>query len=216
MLLVGFDAYGGRGINPAAEICRTLDGETVAGTKIRSAVLPVSFEGMTAKLDTLIERHSPSALICLGLWPGEAMIRLERFGVNLNDFEIPDNEGAIERGPIEPDGPAARHATLPLEQIRETLLAAGIPARMSSSAGNFLCNAILYGALGLLERRGATLPCGFVHLPYMPEQVAGILETLRSAQALELHQRADLASMPLDLSARAIRMAIETTLDNAA
>ncbi|MGI3211497.1 hypothetical protein ACROSR_10320 [Roseovarius tibetensis] len=216
MLLVGFDAYGGRGINPAAEICRSLDGKTVAGTKIRSVVLPVRFDGMIARLDTLIDQHSPSALICVGLWPGEAMIRLERFGVNLNDFEIPDNDGAIERGPIEPEGPTARCATLPLEQIRETLLAAGIPARLSSSAGNFLCNAILYSALGLLERRGAALPCGFIHLPYMPEQVAGLLTELRDGQSLELHQRADLASMPLDLSARAVRMAIETTLDHGA
>lgn len=216
MLLVGFDAYGGRGLNPAAEICTTLDGETIAGTRIRGAVLPVSFDGMTARLDTLIERHSPSALICLGLWPGEAMIRLERFGVNLNDFEIADNEGAIERGLIEPDGPAGRCATLPLERIRETLLAAGIPARLSSSAGNFLCNAILYSALGLLERRATPLPCGFIHLPYLPEQVAGILHDLRNEQSLELHQRADLASMPLALSARAVRMAIETTLEGGA
>lgn len=144
------------------------------------------------------------------------MIRLERFGVNLNDFEIPDNNGAIRRDPIEPDGPDARRATLPLERIRKTLLEAGIPARMSSSAGNFLCNAMLYGALGLLERRGATMPCGFIHLPYMPEQIAGMLDDMQGSQSMELHQRADLASMPLDLSARAVRMAIETTLGGAA
>lgn len=216
MLLVGFEAYGGRGLNPAAEICKALDGQAIARTTVRSAVLPVSFDGMNARLDALIDRHSPSALICLGLWPGEAMIRLERFGVNLNDFEIPDNEGAIKRGPIEPDGPAARRATLPLERIREALLDAGIPARMSSTAGNFLCNAILYVALGLLERRGATLPCGFIHLPYMPEQVAGMLNDVRSGRSLELHQRADLASMPLDLSIRAVGIAFETTLDGTA
>lgn len=213
MLLVGFEAYGGRGVNPAAEISKLMDGETIAGTKVSSAVLPVNLNGMTARLDALIARHSPSALICLGLWPGEAMIRLERFGVNLNDFEIPDNQGTVTHGPIEPDGPAARGATLPLERIRETLLKAGIPARLSSSAGNFLCNALLFGALGLLERRGSAIPCGFIHLPYMPEQVATMLNDLMSGQNLELHQRADLASMPLELSTRAVRLAIETTLD---
>ena len=215
MLLVGFEAYGGRGLNPAVEISKFFDGQTIAGTTVTGAALPVRYEGMAARIDALIDGNYPSALICLGLWPGEAMIRLERFGVNLNDFEIPDNEGAIRRDPIEPEGPDARRATLPLERIRKTLLAAGIPARMSSSAGNFLCNALLYESLGVLERRGATMPCGFIHLPYMPEQVAGMLDDMRSSQSLELHQRADLASMPLDLSTRAVRIAIETTLGGA-
>lgn len=216
MLLVGFEAYGGRGLNPAAEICNAIDGLTIAGTTVTGAVLPVRYEGMVARLGNLIDRHDPSALICLGLWPGEAMIRLERFGVNLNDFEIPDNDGAVICGPIEADGPDARRATLPLQRIRESLLTEGIPARMSSSAGNFLCNAILYGALGLLERRGAALPCGFIHLPYMPEQVAGMLDEMKRGQSLELHQRADLASMSFDLSSRAVRIAIETTLEDVA
>ena len=216
MLLVGFEAYGGRGLNPAAEICNAIDGHSIAGTTVRGAVLPVRYEEMVARLDALINRHDPSALICLGLWPGEAMIRLERFGVNLNDFEIPDNDGAVNCGPIETDGPDARRATLPLERIRESLLLAGIPARMSSSAGNFLCNAILYSALGLLERRRATLPCGFIHLPYMPEQVVSILADMKCGQSLELHQRADLASMSFDLSTRAVRIAIETTLEGIA
>ena len=212
MLLVGFEAYGGRGLNPAAEICKAIDGQVIAGTMVIGHVVPVRYEGMGAHLEALIDQHRPKALICLGLWPGETMIRLERFGVNFNDFEIPDNDGAIMSGPIEDDGPDARRATLPLERIRETLLAAGVPARMSSTAGNFLCNAILYRALGMLERRGSGIPCGFIHLPYMPEQVAGMLNDMRNGQSLELHQRADLASMPLEISIRAVRVAIETTV----
>jgi pyrrolidone-carboxylate peptidase len=73
MLLVGFEAYGGRGLNPAAEICNAIDGHTIAGTTVRGAVLPVRYEEMVARLDALINRHDPSALICLGLWPGEGL-----------------------------------------------------------------------------------------------------------------------------------------------
>ena len=41
----------------------------------------------------------------LGLAPGEPMIRLERFGLNLLDFEIADNDGArLADAPIEANG----------------------------------------------------------------------------------------------------------------
>jgi pyroglutamyl-peptidase len=56
-------------------------------------------------------------------------------------------------------------------------------------------------------------PCGFIHLPYMPEQVSMLLLQMRESVKVELHQRADLASMALEIQIEAIRIAIETTLD---
>jgi pyroglutamyl-peptidase len=211
MLIVGFAAYAGRGINPAAEVAKALDGESLGGRAVVGAVLPVDYAGLPARLEELVERHSPGAVICLGLWPGEPVIRLERLGVNINDFEIPDNEGHIATGLIHPSGPAARLSSLPVEEIQRRLLRAGIPARLSSTAGNFLCNATLYTVLGLAEARG--IKGGFIHLPYLPSQVAEIVGTLRKEQSLELHQRADLASMSFETSLQAIRIAAEATLE---
>jgi pyroglutamyl-peptidase len=211
MLIVGFAGYAGRGINPAADIANALNGERIAGREIVGAVLPVDYAGLQRRLAELVERHSPKAVICLGLWPGEPMIRLERLGANVNDFEIPDNEGRIEAGPIEPSGPAARLSSLPLEDIWHRLIAAGIPARLSSSAGNFLCNATLYHVLGIAEARA--IRAGFIHVPYVPAQVAEILGALKKEQVLELHQRADLASMSFETSLAAIRIAAEATLE---
>ena len=212
MLVTGFEGYGGRGINPAGEIAKSLDAKRIAGVTIKSAVLSVSYVELAPRLSALIDEHKPAAVICLGLWPGEAMIRLERFGVNKNDFEIPDNVGTLQHAEIETGGPTARAASLPLEEIQARLLAQGIPARLSSTAGNFLCNALLYTALGLLEKKGLKIPCGFIHIPYLPEQVAEIIQTTKVEQQLELHQRGDLSSMPLETSVAAVRTAIEVTL----
>ena len=211
MLVVGFEGYGGRGLNPAAEIATAMDGKSVAGKAIAGAVLPVRYAGLAAKLAALIEEHAPRAMICLGLWPGEAAIRLERVASNYNDFEIPDNEGVIEKGPIEPDGPPSRLSTLPVDDIQTRLLEAGIPARMSSTPGNFLCNATMYSALGLANAHNVTA-CGFIHVPYLPAQVAELIGTVKSERTLELHQRADLASMSLETSLAAIEIAAEATL----
>ena len=215
MLLTGFEGYGGRGLNPAAEVARALAGQTVRGACVTSAILPVSYARLAGGMTELIRKHRPRAVICLGLWPGEPVIRLERFGTNLSAFEIADNAGAMESGPIEAAGPAARIATLPVETIQTRLLDAGIPARLSSTAGNFLCNALLYETLGIVEREAPDALCGFIHTPYLPAQVADMIGTIKIERALELHQRADLASMALDTMVAAIRIAIETTLEAA-
>lgn len=211
MLIVGFAGYGGRGLNPAADVANALHGERIGSRDVVGAVLPVDYADLRPRLAELVERHATKAVICLGLWPGEPVIRLERIGVNVNDFEIPDNEGCIASGPIDPSGPAARLTSLPIEDIQHRLLDAGIPARLSSSAGNFLCNATLYTVLGIAEAQ--SIRGGFIHLPYLPAQVAEIVGSLRREQVLELHQRADLASMSFETSLAAIRIAAEASLE---
>lgn len=172
ILITGFEPFAGLAYNPSAEIAQTLDGKEIGGRRIVGRLLPVDFAHYRARLEALLREVSPSLYIGFGLATGEDMIRVERFGVNLADFDIPDNAGARHVGrAIEADGPAARGSTLPCAEIRAALLEAGIPARLSNSAGSYLCNAALYSALDLC---GAT-PCGFIHLPYASHQVAALL-----------------------------------------
>jgi pyroglutamyl-peptidase len=140
------------------------------------------------------------------------MVRIERVGLNLADFEIPDNHGRLARDEsLSGNGPAAKFTTLPVRKIEAAMLAAGIPSRISNSAGSFLCNACLYSFLSASEKTPGTR-CGFVHVPYLPEQVAGLLRQLKEEAKLEAHQRADFASMDLATGTRAVAIALETAL----
>ncbi|HZT20579.1 MAG TPA: hypothetical protein VFA23_14315 [Dongiaceae bacterium] len=211
-LVTGFGGYGGRGRNPAGEAAQALDGRRIAGLTVAGRVLAVSYNGLQAELWRLMERLAPRLVVGLGLWPGEAMIRLERIAINVADFEIPDNEGAfLTDAPITGDGSPAMMSTLPLRRIEAGLLDAGIPARISSTAGTFLCNAALYAALSHASRLSPPPLAGFMHVPYLPEQVAEIVRSLRKSRGLELGQRADMASMELSTVVRAVAIAIEAS-----
>ena len=48
---------------------------------------------LAAGLEGLFDEVEPDIVISVGLWPGEPMMRFERIGINVADFEIPDNEG---------------------------------------------------------------------------------------------------------------------------
>jgi pyroglutamyl-peptidase len=217
VLVTGFEPYGGRGSNPAYDTMRALDGKQIGGADVIGRALPVAIASIKSHIATLLEEIGPSAIISLGLWPGEPMIRLERIGINIADFEIADNEGAICRDiGVSANGSPARMVSLPLRKIEQELLAAGIPVRLSSTAGTFLCNACLYGFLEAIERQPRHIPCGFIHLPYTPEQVAQLVADIRNSQQLERHQRADLVSMELSRTIRAVEIAIATTVQTLA
>ncbi|HLJ64161.1 MAG TPA: hypothetical protein VKT70_08655 [Stellaceae bacterium] len=210
-LITGFEPYGTHRINPTARLVEMFEGTMIAGLEIKARCLPVRLDGLLPRLQTLFDEVRPALVIALGLYPGESMIRLERFGVNLADFEIGDNDGVkLVDASLEPQGNLSRAATLPLRAIASALLAAGIPAHLSTTAGTYLCNATLFTLLGLIERSGRAVPCGFIHLPYLPEQVALTLEEAAEGR-IELHQRADLASMDFALMRQALKLAIEVS-----
>jgi pyroglutamyl-peptidase len=215
ILLTGFEPYGGRGSNPSFDTMQALKGRKIGGVETIGRALPVAIGSLRAKLEEFLEELRPSAIISLGLWPGEPMIRLERSGLNIADFEIADNEGAIWRDRLISDnGLHARSSTLPLREIEQRLLAEGIPSRISSTAGTYLCNACLYALLELAEKHERHIPCGLIHVPYTPEQVAALVVDIRKGRQLEQHQRADLASMELTRTIRAVEIAIDVTVQS--
>lgn len=211
LLLTGFEPYGGMPSNPAYDTMRYLDGQTVAGYRIVGRVLPVSIARIGEVLHDLIEEIKPSAIICLGLYPGESAIRIERVGLNLADFKLADNEGRrMTDEAVSGNGPAARWSTLPVRAIELALLQAGIPARLSQTAGTYLCNACLYHALTIADQARGTIPCGFLHLPMTPELIA---TRLLSEEGVAL-ERDPPASMDLTRIINAVKITIETLSEN--
>lgn len=207
VLVTGFEPFGGFDRNPSALVAQALDGITIAGARVVGRVLPVDLEAIDAEVAAALKAASPAAVVALGLAGSEPVIRLERVALNVADFSMPDNAGNRRRNaPLDPRGPDARLSRLPLEGILEALLAAGIPARLSETAGLYLCNAAMYRLLGRLPDG---VPGGFIHLPPLPEQVAA---QLRGMAGRPPERGAALASMGLDLQRRAVEVAIAATL----
>ncbi|MDT0156891.1 pyroglutamyl-peptidase I [Microbacterium sp. ARD32] len=166
ILLTGFAPFDGADRNPSADAVDAVAAGYDGLHRLISAVLPVSFAGAAARLRALIAEHDPDAVIATGLAGGSDRVAVERVGVNLMDACIPDDDGEQPVDvPSEPDGPAARFATLPVKRIVGVLEEAGIPVRASLSAGSYVCNHVLYTALGASH---PDVPTGFVHLPWTP------------------------------------------------
>lgn len=176
VLVTGFEPFAGSRINPSAEVASRLAGTVIDRVELAIEVLPVV--GVTAgtRLVAAIRRTRPDAVVLLGEHGESPAIHLERLAINLRDYRIPDNAGRVVTDrPVVRGGPDAIFATLPLRNMLAAVVGSGIPCTLSNSAGTFLCNEVMYVALHHLatSARRRPVPCGFIHVPSLPEQVVG-------------------------------------------
>lgn len=173
LLLTGFEPFGGGSVNPSWEVARRLDGEEVGGYTVVARRLPVIWGQALNVLWAELDEVRPDLIISLGQSGGRAEICPERVGINVCDAASGDNAGTVLTDePIVPAGPAAYFSTLPLKPMVQAMREAGVPARVSNSAGTYLCNQVLYGLLHRLAPAQNSAPAGFIHVPALPEQVS--------------------------------------------
>ncbi len=154
VLVTGFEPFDGAHHNPSGELARRLAELGHPDCQLVGEVLPVSFARAPGLLAAAIDAHHPDVVIMLGLAENRHAITPERVAVNLADARIPDNDGDQPTdAELEPHGPAARFARLPVKPIALAIANAGLPAEVSLSAGSYVCNAVMYAALGIAEQR---------------------------------------------------------------
>jgi pyroglutamyl-peptidase len=201
-LLTGFEPFDGETENPSRAIVRALRGRRVRGHRIVGAILPVEFDRSLPALGALLREHRPALVIAVGQAGGRDSISLERVAINLIDARIPDNAGSQPVDvPVVAGAPDAYFSTLPLKAMLRTLQARGIPAALSQTAGTYVCNQVFFGLMHQLAKRHRRSRGGFIHVPFLPEQVAG---------------RAGVPALPLADMIAAIRVCIEAALSTKA
>lgn len=203
-------------INPSWQAVQTLAGRVIAGHRVIAAQLPTEFGKSLQSLDTLLAKHQPALVLCIGQASTRSGISMERIAINVDDARIPDNAGYQPVDvPVVIHGPAAYFSTLPIKAMLLALQQHGIPADISQTAGTFVCNHVFYGLMHRLAslntkkttKTKADLPVrgGFVHVPALPEQVVNpqhpgmplpqIVQGLRVAVMTALTHKHDVAVM---------------------
>jgi pyroglutamyl-peptidase len=185
ILLTGFEPFGGDTLNPSGEVAKALDGARTgeAGEyKVVTKILPVEWVTTRKVMASVIEEVDPVMIMSLGLASGRPELNVEKVAVNYTS-RYKDNKGSIlDELNITNNGPDAYFATIPVEDIVEAIKAKGIPARLSLSAGSYLCNYTFYSASDYIAQKGKRdkVPVGFIHIPATPDMVAGTGKSMAS------------------------------------
>ena len=182
LLITGFDPFGGAAVNPSWQAVRQLP-DRVGDFELCKLEIPTVFDLATRVVLEKAAQFLPDVILCVGQAGGREAVTPERIGVNIRDARIADNAGNQPKGEfVASDGPAAYFATVPVEKMAMAMEAAGIRATVSNSAGAFVCNDTLYGILH--HYAGTEVRCGFIHVPYIPEQGSPSMELEQITHAL--------------------------------
>lgn len=167
ILVTAFDAFGGEEINPTERALDRLPDE-IRGAQIIKHPVPTVFGEALKQAIAAAEEEDVDAVVCLGQAGGRGHITPERVGINLADASIPDNAGnqpidepVVEGGPVD-------FSTLPVKAMVAAIQEAEIPARVSTTAGTFVCNHLFYGLLH--HFKDTQVKAGFIHVPFIKEQ----------------------------------------------
>lgn len=199
ILVTGFDPFGGEKINPAIESVKALP-EVINGAEIIKLEIPTVYRKSVEKIEKAVEEHNPDVILAIGQAGGRFDITVERIAMNIDDYRIKDNEGnqPIDE-PIQKDGDTAYFASLPIKAMVKAIQDEKIPASISNTAGSFVCNHVMYGILYMIDKKFPGKRGGFVHIPFLPEQVI---------------DKKNMPSMPKDMIVRGLTAAISAIVDN--
>lgn len=195
ILVTGFEPFADEHINPALEVLKQLP-SSINGADIITLEVPTVFNKSAEVLKHHVRQLKPDAIVCVGQAGGRVGISVERIAINIDDARIADNDGSQPIDvPIQTNGETAYFTTLPIKAIVNAIQQIGIPATVSNSAGTYVCNHLMYHALHLTKTEFPAIKAGFIHIPFLPEQVINKPHT---------------ASMSLTLIATALEVALHT------
>lgn len=197
ILITGFDNFGEESINPSNLAINRLPNK-LKNIEIKKVILPTVFKESSTILEGHITAFNPNIVICVGQAGGRDKVTIERIAINIDDARIADNK---DNSPVDEiirkDGETAYFSTLPIKALVADLTKRDIPAAISNTAGTFVCNHIMYEALYLSKTKFTDISTGFIHIPYIKEQV---------------ENKPDTPFMELEMIVDALKIIIETSV----
>jgi pyroglutamyl-peptidase len=176
ILITGFKPFPGAPYNPTEKLVArlvSLRRPALDGVERTGHIFPVTYSAVDRQLPELIATRHPDALLMFGLATRTRFVRVETRARNTVTQIWPDADHTNVRHRSIDTGPDATrrfgpHTSKLLHAARET----GIDARLSLSAGYYLCNYLSWRAIEATKLNGGPRLAAFVHVPLVPRDAA--------------------------------------------
>lgn len=168
VLLTGFGPFPGVPHNASSLLVprlRAAAARTFRSHTFVAEILPTEWSAGPELMRRLMQETEPDVALHFGVAPRAKGFEIEARGRNLTDGRI--DAAGVRPGTrhIVDGGEEYLPSNLPVRDIVDRLKGRGVPARISRSAGRYLCNAVMYQSLDLVSRWNKGVRNGFIHLP---------------------------------------------------
>lgn len=168
IVVSGFDPFGGRSINASSEIARAIV-QGFPQWDITFVQVPVIW-GAPKKAIARSQTLDPSIWIAFG--EGTSGFRIETVARNLRGRSPDNRQKAPTQQKIDPNGPDELKLDFSVEALSERLRSLGYDCSVSSNAGDYLCEEMLYSLLEAKNSGHSNLKEAiFIHVPIKDAKV---------------------------------------------
>ena len=176
ILVTAFEPFGGETINASWEAAKGIDGWRCGEAVVAARMLPCAYGICVDEFLAQLAHLKPCAVLLTGQAARRGAVCVERVARNAASATARDNRGAV--GSVATGGPDVLTTMAPIGSLVRAIREAGVAARGSFDAGDFVCNHLYYGALRHLADT-PTNPVVFIHLPATPERSPSRASTRR-------------------------------------
>lgn len=164
ILLTGFTPFDGRESNASWIAAQALVAAHRSQHVLHGLLIPVCWGAPRPAITKALARWQPRCVIAMGEGAAD-LFRIETLARNKR-AQRKDNKQQLPPHPlIEPQGQDSYPASTDYSALCTSLCAAGYPAQLSSDAGAYLCEELLYTLESLKTKHPALQTVLFVHLP---------------------------------------------------
>lgn len=176
ILITGFQPFPGAPYNPTEKLVERL-------LRLRRPafdcmerighIFPVTYSAVDQQLPSLIETHRPDALLMFGLATRSSFIRIETRARNTITQIWPDAAHTQVRSrTIVTNVESTRRFGPHTLRLLRAAQVTGVDARLSLSAGYYLCNYLSWRAIEATHVEGGPRLVSFIHVPLVPRRPA--------------------------------------------
>ncbi len=158
-LITGFEPFDDRPLNASWVAAESLQSEP----HVSVMQLPVAWGAPLTYLSPACKDLTPQMVLSLGEGR-EGWFDIETRALNRRDKRA-DNLGVIETAPIDVSGPDVRYSSAPASTVQRLMWQQGWPMRVSSDAGQYLCEETLYNLESLKALHTSIKIASFIHVP---------------------------------------------------
>lgn len=208
ILVTGFGPFPGVPFNASSPLVDHLaetQTRSVPRATIFSATLPTDWRLAALESRRLVERFDPDVILHFGVSRRCRGFEVETQARNLVSLFL-DHAGRAPLGrTVRRGAPPMLKANMPAALFVQRLRLAGLPAVLSSDAGRYLCNAVLYETLLSIRHRKPAPLVGFIHIPALPAESGNGAYGDAARAWRELKEGAEIivrSTIPLAMAAR--------------
>lgn len=165
ILLTAFEQFGKISNNSSLEVVKNL----TSNYEIHKVILPVKLHSSYQILKEEIKNFNPEVVILCGQAANRKVISIETTAKNIITKKVSDDDEVdVNNSVIIENASSCYYSKFPTEKAFRRLASLGIPAELSSDAGEYICNSLYFKTL----HYHPNIPSVFIHFPLYKGQIS--------------------------------------------